>query len=125
VAAVSPQKKPATKLRVRRFLLRATADPREPHIAAMMATAKSKNIKFVGSSEPMRNLRAVVGGRLPDPTTVGTRPASSLIVRDQSEREALATRCHEAGDEFAAFQPFWRSGSWHGQPFSTNEEGSS
>jgi hypothetical protein len=64
VANVIPQKKPATKLQVRRSFLFATADPTDPHTAATMATAKSKNIKFVGSSEPMRNLQAVVGGPL-------------------------------------------------------------
>ena len=93
--ASNPQKKPTRKNpRARRLFLCTTADAMNPHIAAMMATARSSAIRCVGPSDPICNLRAVVCvGRLPDPTTVFAGPALLADVRDQSEHEALAARC--------------------------------
>jgi hypothetical protein len=94
--AMNPQEKPRPKNpRARRLFLRATADAVNPHVAAMMATASSREIRCVGPSEPIspppgRRLR----GRWPDPTTVFAGPALLATVRDQSEREVLAVRCN-------------------------------
>jgi uncharacterized protein YbjT (DUF2867 family) len=108
---MNPVTNPATNAaRVRLFLLRATADPMLPLTAAMMATENNRNITCVGSSEPIRNLRAVIGvDRSTDPTIVVVAQWSPSTVRDQSEREALATRSHIwRGDEFATRHPFLR-----------------
>jgi hypothetical protein len=92
--AINPQKKPRRKnLRARRLFLRTTADAMNPHVAAIMATAR-REIRCVGPSDPNRNLRAVVCvGRLPDPTIVFAGPALLANVGNQSEDEALAARC--------------------------------
>ncbi len=52
--AIKPQKKPRRKNpRARRLFLRATADAVNPHIAAMMATPRSRAIRCVGPSDPI------------------------------------------------------------------------
>ncbi len=52
--AINPQKKPKRKnLRARRLFLRTTADAKNPHVAAMMATARSREIRCVGPSDPI------------------------------------------------------------------------
>jgi hypothetical protein len=49
--AIDPQKKPRRKsLRECRLFLRTTADAMNPHVAAMMATARSREIRCVGPS---------------------------------------------------------------------------
>jgi hypothetical protein len=52
--AINPQKKPRRKNpRARRLFLRTTADAMNRHVAAMMATARSREIRCVGSSDPI------------------------------------------------------------------------
>ena len=52
--AINPQKKPRRKsLRARRLFLRTTADAMNPHVAAMMATARSREVRCVGPSDPI------------------------------------------------------------------------
>jgi hypothetical protein len=52
--AINPQKKPRRKNpRARRLFLRTTADAMNPHVAAMMATARSREIRCVGPSDPI------------------------------------------------------------------------
>ena len=57
--AINPQKKPRQKkprrknLRARRLFLRITADAMNPHVAAIMATARSREIRCVGPSDPI------------------------------------------------------------------------
>jgi hypothetical protein len=51
--AINPQKKPRRKNpRARRLFLRTTADAKNPHVAAMMATTRSREIRCVGPSDP-------------------------------------------------------------------------
>ena len=52
--AINPEKKPRRKNpRARRLFLRITADAMNPHVAAMMATARSREIRCVGPSDPI------------------------------------------------------------------------
>jgi hypothetical protein len=52
--AINPQKKPRRKNpRARRLFLRTPADAMNPHVAAMMATARSREIRCVGPSDPI------------------------------------------------------------------------
>jgi hypothetical protein len=52
--AINPQKKPRRKNpRARRLFLRITADAMNPHVAAIMATARSREIRCVGPSDPI------------------------------------------------------------------------
>jgi phosphatidate cytidylyltransferase len=73
-----------------------------PHSAATVATARSREISCAVPSDPMANLRAVVQvGRLRDPTTVVAGSASSVKVRDQSEQEPLAVGLSCTEPQFA------------------------
>jgi hypothetical protein len=52
--AINPQKKPRRKNpRARRLFLRTPADAMNPHVAAMMATASSREIRCVSPSDPI------------------------------------------------------------------------
>jgi hypothetical protein len=97
---IHPQKKPRRKnLRTRRLFLRATAHAMYPHVAAMMATIRTRNIRCIGPSEPIAQPR---GRPLRRPLNRSNhRPCPARIadeVRDQSEHEVLASWC-ELGAE--------------------------
>jgi hypothetical protein len=91
---MNPQAKPRRKdPRERRLFLRATTDAMSRYVAAIVATTTRREIRCVGTSDPSRNLQAVVCRASPDPSTVFAGPASLASVRNQTEREALAIRC--------------------------------
>ena len=81
VPAISPQAKPTTKdMRVRRLLVRVRVNP---DIAATMVITTSAAISCIGPSDPIGH-----------PSTAAAGSALSVIVRDQSEHEALAGDQH-------------------------------
>ena len=95
--AIKPHKKPKRKNpRVRRLFLRATAVARNPHIAAMMASAMSREIRCVG---PINPISQPPGRRLGRPLARSNhrlrRTSGAGQVRYQSEYEALAGRRHQ------------------------------
>ena len=92
--AIKPQTNPRRKdPRMRRLFLRATADAMNPHIAAMKATARSREIRCVGPSDPIAQ---PPGRRLCRPLARSNHRLRPTSVAGQgcyqSEHEALATR---------------------------------
>src|SRR5262245_65273648 len=86
---MNPQKKPRRKdARERRLFLHATTDAMSPYVAAIVATTSGREIRCVGTSDPSRNLQAVVCRLRPIQA-----PSSPAGDRNPTEGEALAVCC--------------------------------
>ena len=77
-----------------RLFLHTIADAMNPHAAAMMATASSREIRCAGPTDPISQ---PLGRRLGRPLARSNhrlrRTSTAGNVRNQSEHEALAARC--------------------------------
>jgi hypothetical protein len=95
---MNPQKKARRKdRRERRLFLRATTDAMSPYVAAIVATTSRREVRCVGTSDPSRNLQAVVCRPSPDSSTDFAGRVSLASVRNQIDCEALAICRAEAG----------------------------